>query len=631
MRAIAAIILLCLFSGLSAQSRVDSIKHRIQESLRKNQTESIANQYAQLAYHFNLQGAYDSAIFYYQKSLAVKSPRVDMALLASSLNEIAIAYGYLGRLDSSIRYYNKSLTAYSSMKDSLHVAVIETNLAIAYKNLTLYDKALEYSFRAIEHHEQLQQWQSLGSAYNTVSLVYLKVRDYKNALSFARKSLATRKKVGYTRGIGISYNNIGEIHLATKNYDSALVNLRASLRIKKENNDRKSFSHTLYNLGTVLFSLKRIGEAEDYFNQSLELRREFKDRVGEIECYNSLAKVALYEKNHQKAEIFLRQAENLLKEENYPELRRDNLELRIQMSDQIHQPAQSARYLRELLVVKDSILNRDKAESMNALQVQYETEVKENQILLLEEQGQLKTAEIRTKQILIYSLALAIVLLLVIALLIYKNFQTVRRSKDSYQLLLGELHHRVKNNLQLLASVLSLQSQQLKDENALMTAKSIESRVNAMALIHRKLYGGGRARTINIREYVHELIDFLVYSYGFNKGALRIDLAVPDIEVDVDKAIPLGLILNEVISNSLKYAYHEHPDPSLVLAVNQSSNSDLEVRVSDNGKGFEYNPGADSEDSFGLKMIRLLIKELKGSVRIEATNGTSVYLKIALL
>ena len=124
--------------------------------------------------------------------------------------------------------------------------------------------------------------------------------------------------------------------------------------------------------------------------------------------------------------------------------------------------------------------------------------------------------------------------------------------------------------------------------------------------------------------FVHRLVN----PAGSEAGVVV--LGVDDVEVDVDKAIPLGLILNEVISNSLKYAFHEQADPLIRVTLKITPAKELFVEIHDNGKGFVNEVTAGSEQSFGLKMINLLTKELHGTIRVVGENGTSVYIKIPL-
>jgi two-component sensor histidine kinase len=187
----------------------------------------------------------------------------------------------------------------------------------------------------------------------------------------------------------------------------------------------------------------------------------------------------------------------------------------------------------------------------------------------------------------------------------------------------------VKNNLQILSSLLSLQSQQLTDDSAIRAVKSSESRINAMALIHRKLYTVDQNRTVDIKEYISELIEYLVYSYGYHERNFKLDLDINAISIDVDKAIPLGLILNELISNAFKHAYENQPNPTLAVNLAHPGAHELNIRIRDNGPGMRSSDEKQRK-TFGMKIVTTLIKELKGTLDVKSENGTTYELHIPL-
>lgn len=148
-----------------------------------------------------------------------------------------------------------------------------------------------------------------------------------------------------------------------------------------------------------------------------------------------------------------------------------------------------------------------------------------------------------------------------------------------------------------------------------------------MALIHKKLYGGKNNRTIYIKEYIQELVQFLIHSYGFSETNLKFILQGEEVSMDVDKAIPTGLILNEVISNSLKYAYANQKNPQLTVTLKTSGNM-LTLTVQDNGPGIKDTTNVEAPQSFGLSMVNTLAKELNGKLTTLSEKGTTFILQI---
>jgi two-component sensor histidine kinase len=411
--------------------------------------------------------------------------------------------------------------------------------------------------------------------------------------------------------------------------DSALANFNKSLRLKRELKDVIGQAICLNNIGELMLRNGDLKESERLLKESLAMRIAVKHYPGELSTRINLANLYLTKHDFFEAEEELQTAEKMaLSLELLDELREVYM-LQVRLHQQRGNVDKALDYSQRLIVVKDSLLNRDKAKAMAEMQARYESLKKEDRIKLLEKEGLLQAVELERRQLWIQMMAVGMVLILIIVALGYYNFRTVRKNKRHIELLLRELHHRVKNNLQILSSLLSLQSQQLTDDTAIRAVKSSESRINAMALIHRKLYTVDQNRTVDIKEYITELIQYLVYSYGYHEKNFKLDLEIEEISIDVDKAIPLGLILNELISNAFKHAYENQPNPRLVINLEHPDARELNISIQDNGAGM---PSVDEKErkTFGMKIVWTLIRELKGNLNVKTDNGTTYHLNIPI-
>lgn len=580
-----------------------------------------------IGYQFLLSQQYDSALLYYYRTIHASHP--DHLLNASTMDCMGVAYKQKGLLDSSILYYNKALSLYQLLNDTSHAVVVNANLAIIYKGLGHYDKALESAFDATQFLERQAPARPLASCYNTIGDIYKEMEDFSNALDFYRKSLLIRKEIGFASGVGQSYNNIGELFVELGKYDSAARYLERSLQTKKANNDSNGLGNTLDLLGRVYIELKEFKNAEKYLLDALLIEQRSGELTDEANVLNSLGRLKLKMNNLIEARRYLSQAKDLIVKTASLTLLRDNLEMQVQLSKGQNLFTDALHNAEELLTVKDRLLNQEKAEALIAMQTRYETESKGQQILLLEQEKVLRQSEIKSNKLWIMSLTFTIILALIIAGLLLIGYKQSQRNNRRVETLLKELHHRVKNNLQILSSLLSLQSQYAKDEDAVMMIKSSESRVNSMALIHQKLYKKDGNRTIDLKEYVSELSAYLLQTYGFVEK-VEVKLSANAVSVDVEKAIPIGLIMNEWISNALKYAFVGKPFPQLTISLNMRSDRELEIVLSDNGVGLPLpQPGVEIH-TFGLKMVNTLIRELKGKLLVNVSEGTSYTLQIPM-
>jgi two-component sensor histidine kinase len=194
---------------------------------------------------------------------------------------------------------------------------------------------------------------------------------------------------------------------------------------------------------------------------------------------------------------------------------------------------------------------------------------------------------------------------------------------EDRETLLKEIHHRVKNNLQIVSSLLNLQTRYIKDDSAISAVKDSKNRVNSMALIHQKLYQNDSLTGVEMNEYVHDLAETLFDSFGLNENQLTVD--IKKILLDVDTVIPIGLILNELIINAIK-----HNDPKgMVLYIGFRKNKNtLELEVKDNGKGIPDSFDYSKSESYGMKLIHSLAKKLNANVIFENDKGLKILIII---
>ena len=201
----------------------------------------------------------------------------------------------------------------------------------------------------------------------------------------------------------------------------------------------------------------------------------------------------------------------------------------------------------------------------------------------------------------------------------------IKSSLKEKEALLREIHHRVKNNMQIISSLISLQSAEVSDEKLVSLYKETENRIHSMALVHENLYQSHDLSHIDLWQYVQNLVEDLIYSYGVS-NAIETEIEVPSIEVNLETAIPLGLIINEMVSNSIKHAF---PDKKgkIMVKLEIDSDENLILMVSDDGVGLPKDSDIDSIKKFGLKLIQALIQQLDGKLTFESKNGTTFCIK----
>lgn len=196
-------------------------------------------------------------------------------------------------------------------------------------------------------------------------------------------------------------------------------------------------------------------------------------------------------------------------------------------------------------------------------------------------------------------------------------------SLQEKELLLREIHHRVKNNLQVISSLLSLQSRYRKDAQAIELAQESQNRIKVMALIHEKLYRSKDFANVEFSDYIKNLVNDLFASYKVSTSRISLKMDIENISLGIDTAIPTGLIVNELVTNCLKYAFKPDKDGQIRISLRSLDNGEKELIVSDNGIGLPDSLDIDKAESLGLRMIaNLTERSLHGKVNINKSNGT---------
>lgn len=271
--------------------------------------------------------------------------------------------------------------------------------------------------------------------------------------------------------------------------------------------------------------------------------------------------------------------------------------------------------------LRDSISSLATSRQIAEAQAKYQAA--ENRTLI----GELNARNtLQRKRIIVLVVGLSLVLLFSAGLFflfrrVQRQKQLISEQSGQLEVMMRELHHRVKNNLQIISSLLSLQSYKLRDEEALEAIRLSQHRVQAMSFIHQRLYTADQSRMVNMQEYLEDLARSLVTAYGYSEHTLDLQIRVTRQWLDVDKALPLGLIANEVITNALKYAYGGERRPALCIEFVETREHLLFI-VRDNGKGWDLQQWQQSSGSFGRQLVETLCRQLNATLQLNLKDGS---------
>ncbi len=284
--------------------------------------------------------------------------------------------------------------------------------------------------------------------------------------------------------------------------------------------------------------------------------------------------------------------------------------------------------------IEDSLNTLAVQKNFSELEVKYQTGKMEAEIT--QQQLKLEAASLARRNLAITVGALALAVLGALGFLYFKSKTNkelaakngiISKALSEKELLLREIHHRVKNNLQVISSLLHLQSKYIEDEKAMEVMREGRNRVKSMALIHQDLYQNDNLTSVEVAPYLTKLTESLFQSYNIDPDRIRLRSEVDAPRLDVDTLIPLGLILNELVSNALKHAFPDERVGEVAVSLKSLENA-LYLVVQDNGVGFAEQQKTKFEKSFGFEMVKTFAAKLKAKLEVENGEGTLVRLVI---
>ncbi len=206
--------------------------------------------------------------------------------------------------------------------------------------------------------------------------------------------------------------------------------------------------------------------------------------------------------------------------------------------------------------------------------------------------------------------------------------EIIKASLKEKELLLREIHHRVKNNMQIISSLLRLQSKYIKEKKYRILFEESQNTIRSMSLIHEKLYNSHDMSKVDFKEYISDLVSSLFHSYGINKSAITSRINIQDVSFGINLAIPCGLIINELITNSLKYAFSDGRKGEIKIELIKNNENIYELLVGDNGVGIPDDIDIGKTDSLGLRLVTMLVEDqLEGEIDLKRNNGTIFKIK----
>jgi len=524
-----------------------------------------------------------------------------------------------------------------------------TALGVNYFLNANFNTATKTLLNATQISKEIKAYDNLSRAYTVLGVIQRNLEDYPFSYQYLEQAAIYGDSAQSNSAKALAYNNRAINHLNLDSLSQAITYFQKTKQLYElEGNDR-GIGVALINLGSCYKKEQKYGKAITMFKQSVELRERIHDNQGLIFSHHRLGETYLEIDQVERAKYHAEKSLELALKKGYPRGLRDANELLFKINKRESKSDKALYHYEQYIQARDSLVNKENIREIAKLEEQYiyaQKAIKdslENAEKIKIVQFQLEAEKANADKQTIINISLAVILLLIIVLVgfVYSQYKKVNKQKnlieeqkiqvdqslkelavrdEEKEILLKEIHHRVKNNLQVVIALLELQDNSLKDEQFSEAVKMSQQRVRSMAMIHELLYKNEDVGKLAFHDYLERLLSEVKDSYAERDQLIFSIQIQPDIQFDLDQAIPLGLIVTELFTNSVKYA----SDASSKTEVHITCTADqgkCTLAVRDNGSGLPTDFDFKKAKSLGIRLVHKLAKQLGGEVSYNFDQG----------
>ena len=592
-----------------------------------------------------------------RRGLEIAGSLNDPRLLAAGYQVSGEAFFQTGANDSAAEYHRRAVElAQTAGDDSMHAAALNSAGLMAYMrgNLAL---SMELCTQALGLARQANLHRLAVRINNTLGLTARYFGQPTDDIAYFRRAMEEAIAIADTEGIALTHNHLGNWYSDRGMLDSAMLHFQRALFLRQKIESRTNAIAIIYNnIGNTLRMQHADQRALENYQRSLSISTRTGSRNLIATTNKNMALLARQMNDPQAALAYARKAKALSMEIGLPRVAIVSSEELARALAAHGEYQQAFDSLLTYIALKDSIDGQDGRRRVAELQIRFESERKERRI---QELALDKEKTIRDFLIAVIGLTLLLGAVLVWLYrekskaaritatqkkaleglydeLVIKNARLVesdtglRASVREKDVLLKEVHHRVKNNLQVVSSLLSLQSNTIINEQTLELLRESQDRIRAMALVHERLYRSNDFDGIDIAGYLSDLVENLRSSY--RTEALDVTIESDPVFVSLDVAIPFGLIVSELVTNAFKHGIPQKGSGIVHVSARSTGRDECTLVVADNGTGLPPGFAVESTSSLGLHLVQILVEQLDGRLAMTNNNGAcfSITFPIAL-
>ena len=520
------------------------------------------------------------------KNASTKVLKSDLPFLNTQLGYV---YERRGELDMATDYAKISLDLGVELNDQHAIALAYSDLSNLFWKQSKLETALEYGLKSLEVFEEIGITNlDYDFTLYVVGNNYLSLKDYRKARQYFEHALVIGERYGFYNNLSDIYISLVDLYALLNEFEKAEEAGVSAVKYAERLDNRFMLMRSWLSIAKLNLLQGEFTMAIENLDKSIDIAtNEFGDEYYLSQAYEALGKA--YAGNHDYQNAYKAFAE-------YDKL-------------------------------KNIIFTAEADRRTSLLRTEFDVANKEGTILLQE--TLIKRQKSRQTFLIIIGILMFLLLLLsyqAISSNVAKN-KLLQKQNEEKEFLLKEIHHRVKNNLEMVSSLLALQSAKIKDNYVLDAMAESQHRVQSIGMIHQKLYTGTNLATIEMKDYFKNLTDYIVDIFGMRQQ-VNIDIAMEEHELDVDMATPIGLIVNELVTNSLKYAFPNKRTGSIRVSLANTGDK-LQLVVIDDGIGFDHGDKIHGT-GFGSQLVELLTKQLDGKIVLNTNQGTSVSIQFHL-
>lgn len=563
---------------------------------------------------------------------------------ADTWTEVSILYNSMDDPATSIKYAGKAIEV-KKRHNNPDLCKEYAMLGLNYRVQGKYNEALYYALASEKMSEKSTiDKQMLSIIYDLIATIYSELKFFDQSVVYYKKAIDVSKEINDLEGVNSITTNTARGLFGRNKVTEALEMLNGASKYHSGEEWDIEYS-ALYIL--IYCKQKKYDKARPYYEKLLEYSKQTgkrKNHIREEKMYYAMIRYLLHTGQADKTYTYINQLKGLAEINNDLYNLAELEETHFESDSATGNYLGAIRHLKAYKELNDSLFNINRTKQFADLQLKYETEKKDKNIKLLQKQSELQTERINNEVIIRYVFIASMIILFIIIGLLYSRYCSKQRNNrileakqeeinrkntalqhlvEEKEWLLKEIHHRVKNNLQIVISLLNTQSAYLENEDALMAIQNSQHRMQAMSLIHQKLYQTENLATIDMSWYIYELVNYLKESFDHERK-IKFKLDTDRVDLDVAQAVPLGLILNEAISNAIKYAFPGKEKGKVSVSLKGLGNENYRLIIADNGVGVHDGFEDEERESLGMNLMMGLTGQLDGEFKLENNNGLAV-------